>query len=80
MCDQGSRLGFRGTENLGNGLKAVFTIETGVNIDNGGNNRGKRLGQRLDRHARLARFLWRDRRQLGPGHVWSPVGFLDERE
>ena len=29
----GSRIGFRGTEDLGNGLKAVFTYEQGVNID-----------------------------------------------
>ncbi len=31
----GSRIGFRGTEDLGNGLKAVFTLEQGINIDNG---------------------------------------------
>ena len=31
----GSRLGFRGTEDLGNGLKAVFTLEQGFNIDTG---------------------------------------------
>ncbi len=30
----GSRIGFRGTEDLGNGLKAVFTFEHGVSIDN----------------------------------------------
>jgi predicted porin len=30
-----SRIGFRGTEDLGNGLKAIFNIEAGVNIDNG---------------------------------------------
>jgi predicted porin len=30
----GSRLGFRGTEALGNGLNAVFTIETGFGVDN----------------------------------------------
>ena len=32
----GSRLGFKGQEDLGNGLKAVFTIEYGTNVDNGG--------------------------------------------
>jgi predicted porin len=32
---QGSRIGFRGEEALGNGLKAVFTYEFGVNIDEG---------------------------------------------
>lgn len=29
----GSRLGFRGTEDLGNGLKAVFTLEYGIELD-----------------------------------------------
>ncbi|KAB2922354.1 MAG: porin [Dechloromonas sp.] len=29
----GSRIGFRGTEDLGNGLKAVFVLEYGVDID-----------------------------------------------
>ena len=28
-----SRLGFRGTEDLGNGLSALFVLETGVKID-----------------------------------------------
>ena len=31
----GSRIGFRGTEDLGNGLKGVFTVEQGFNIDDG---------------------------------------------
>ena len=31
----GSRIGFRGTEDLGNGLKALFTYEYGVNFDDG---------------------------------------------
>lgn len=29
----GSRLGFRGTEDLGNGLKALFTLEYGLTVD-----------------------------------------------
>lgn len=29
----GSRLGFRGSEDLGNGLKAVFTLEYGIEVD-----------------------------------------------
>ena len=31
----GSRLGFRGTEDLGNGLKAIFNLEAGYNVDTG---------------------------------------------
>lgn len=37
VFDSGSRVGFRGTEDLGGGLRAVYVIETGVNIDNGNN-------------------------------------------
>lgn len=33
----GSRLGFRGEEALGNGLKAIFTLEMGLTLDNGQN-------------------------------------------
>lgn len=35
VFDFGSRLGFRGTENLGGGLSAVFLIESGFNADQG---------------------------------------------
>lgn len=31
----GSRLGFRGSEDLGSGMKAVFLIESGINVDDG---------------------------------------------
>ncbi|MBI2317773.1 MAG: porin [Betaproteobacteria bacterium] len=37
IFDSGSRLGFRGSENLGSGLSAVFQIESGVNVDAGNN-------------------------------------------
>ena len=30
-----SRLGFRGTEDLGNGLKAIFNLEAGMGVDDG---------------------------------------------
>jgi predicted porin len=32
-----SRVGFRGTEDLGSGLRAIFQIETGIAVDNGSN-------------------------------------------
>ncbi len=37
VFDSGSRLGVRGVEDLGGGLRAIFQIESGVNIDNGNN-------------------------------------------
>jgi predicted porin len=36
----GSRLGVRGTEDLGGGLKALFQLETGINIDDGTTGQG----------------------------------------
>ncbi len=36
----GSRLGFKGTEDLGGGLKAMFQLETGIAADTGGFNQG----------------------------------------
>ncbi len=38
----GSRLGFKGTEDLGSGLKALFQLETGIAMDTGGFNQGNR--------------------------------------
>lgn len=35
VFDNSSRVGLRGSEDLGNGLKAIFQIETGVNVDSG---------------------------------------------
>jgi predicted porin len=37
VFDAGSRLGVQGAEDLGGGLKAIFLMESGVNIDNGSN-------------------------------------------
>jgi predicted porin len=36
----GTRLGFKGTENLGDGMKALFVLETGIAADAGGFNQG----------------------------------------
>lgn len=42
----GSRLGFKGTEDLGNGLKANFVLEMGLNVDNGSSGQGATFGRR----------------------------------
>ena len=36
----GSRLGFKGTEDLGGGYKAIFNIESRIELDTGGNQAG----------------------------------------
>lgn len=39
----GSRLGFKGTEDLGGGLSAIFTLENGFNVDDGTLGQGGRI-------------------------------------
>lgn len=39
----GSRVGFRGTEDLGNGLQGIFTLENGFNADDGTFGQGGRF-------------------------------------
>jgi predicted porin len=39
-AQSGTRLGFKGTEDLGNNLKALFVLETGIAADTGGFNQG----------------------------------------
>ena len=39
----GSRLGFRGNEDLGGGLKAVFILEAGIGLDTGNSLQGGRM-------------------------------------
>lgn len=46
----GSRLGFRGTEDLGNGVSAIYQLETGFSPDSGALGQGGRL---FGRHAWL---------------------------
>ena len=36
ISDNASRIGFKGTEDLGDGLSAIFQVETMVTLDNGG--------------------------------------------
>lgn len=39
-AQSGTRLGFKGTEDLGNNMKALFVLETGIAADQGGFNQG----------------------------------------
>lgn len=41
----GSRLGFKGTEDLGSGLKANFVLEMGLNLDDGSSGQGRTFGR-----------------------------------
>ncbi|MES2073021.1 MAG: porin [Pseudomonadota bacterium] len=41
----GSRLGFKGTEDLGGGLKANFVLEMGINVDSGASGQGAAFGR-----------------------------------
>ncbi|OMG56669.1 hypothetical protein BJN45_03395 [Azonexus hydrophilus] len=85
----GSRVGFRGTEDLGNGLKALFTLEYGLNADVGagswtGTARQSFLGLTGNFGTAVAGRL------QNPGYnfaskydvlgaaVWSPVGQLSD--
>jgi predicted porin len=42
---QGNRLGFKGTEDLGSGLKAIFQLESGFNLDDGTSRQGALFGR-----------------------------------
>ncbi|MFZ6766495.1 porin [Undibacterium sp. Di26W] len=44
--ENGSRLGFKGTEDLGGGLKANFVLEMGLNVDDGSSAQGRTFGRR----------------------------------
>jgi predicted porin len=40
-----SRIGFRGAEDLGGGLQAIFTLETGLGVDTGGMGQNRLFGR-----------------------------------
>jgi predicted porin len=42
---QGNRLGFKGVEDLGNGLKAIFQLESGFDLDTGTSRQGALFGR-----------------------------------
>ena len=43
----GSRLGFRGNEDLGGGLRASFLLESGINVDTGGLGQNQGAGAKM---------------------------------
>lgn len=49
----GSRIQFAGQEDLGNGLKAVFVLETGINVDRGGLSSNGSTGNSFGRQSYL---------------------------
>lgn len=69
VFDSASRLGFKGTEDLGNGLKAVFQFESGVNVDT-----GTATGQSAAANASTGTFASRDS-FAGLAGNWGQVTF-----
>lgn len=78
-----SRIGFRGTEDLGGGLKAIFVVENGFATDTGNMNYGARLFGReanialsgafgkvtLGRQYTMTAYAW------GPAEVMGPAQY-----
>jgi predicted porin len=83
VFDQTSRFGVRGSEDLGGGLKAIFQIESGVNIDTGSAN-----GQSGAANASTGTFASRDsyagleggfgRVQFGRLALWYTNGVIEQ--
>ena len=70
-CAYGSRLGFRGQEDLGGGLKADFTLESGISLDSGALGQGGRLFGRKALVGLSGGFG-----QLHVGRDYSPTFYL----
>ena len=54
VANNNSRLGFKGNEDLGNGLRALFQIEALVNLDDGTGSTSTLLGSARNSHVGLA--------------------------
>ena len=65
----GSRLGFKGTEDLGGGLSAIFGLEAGLNIDNGQSNVTAGGGMQFNRQSYLG--LAGGFGEIIAGKVWT---------
>ena len=76
--DNSSRIRFRGTENLGGGLSAIFLMEAGVNMDTGDASRGS-TGYPASREAYVGlRGSW-GQLTLGKQNVWW-TNFTDQTQ
>lgn len=54
VSNTNSRLGFKGSEDLGNGMKAIFQFEMLVNLDDGAGGTGTLLGTARNSHVGIA--------------------------
>jgi GBP family porin len=70
-CGYGSRLGFRGQEDLGGGMKADFTLESGISLDTGALGQGGRLFGRKALVGLIGSYG-----QLHVGRDYSPTFYL----
>jgi len=66
----GNRLGFKGTEDLGNGLKANFQIENGFNADTGTARQG---GALFGRHTGVVAIHEQWHQESPPASCGHPV-------
>lgn len=64
---QGSRLGFRGREDLGGGLKAEFVLEAGLNVDD-----GTTVGTAFFHRVSVLRLISQDYGSVTLGRQYTP--------
>ncbi|GFN25004.1 porin [Achromobacter denitrificans] len=67
-----SRWGLRGQEDLGNGLKATFQLESGFNGANGSNTQGRLFGRQATVGLKGGFGEIRMGRQVVLGYAWTP--------
>lgn len=71
----GSRLGFKGSEDLGGGLAAIFTLENGFNPDDGTQGQGRLFGRQAFVGLQGGFGTVTAGRQYAP--LWSAIDSLD---
>lgn len=71
----GSRLGFKGSEDLGSGLTAIFTVENGFNPDDGSQGQGRLFGRQAFVGLQGGFGTVTAGRQYAP--LWSAIDSMD---